>query len=347
MKFPLVSIIILNWNGLRDTLECLESVYKLDYPNFEVIVVDNGSTDGSVTVIREKYPQVILIENKENLGYAGGNNIAMQYAMKQDADYVWLLNNDIVVESDSLSKLLGTSESRPQIGLASPVVYYFNNPEMIQFCGSYVDFKNKTIVYPEDKNLHIDDDFIDGENVCLWAAALLIKKNIVEKIGYFEEKFFAYWEDTEYSVRALKSGYRNAVCTSAKVYHKTPKRQYPGAGIKRVPYYYYFMTRNMYYLGNKYFRSFLGHYLSFVLMLFKYCNEDINAEAANACLQGAWDAFHGISGGRPMNAKAPASMRRIFYLCSSWHPYFWANLLKGNFSHILSEIIKRTMRRYS
>jgi len=75
MNYPKVSIIILNWNGLQDTLECLESVFKLDYPNFEIIVVDNGSTDDSVTVIRETYPQIILIENKENLGYTGGNMV--------------------------------------------------------------------------------------------------------------------------------------------------------------------------------------------------------------------------------------------------------------------------------
>lgn len=111
MSYPKVFIIILNWNGLEDTLECLESVFKLDYPNFEVIVGDNGSTDESVAIIRKTYPQVIMIENKENLGYTGGNNIAMHYAMDHLADYVWLLNKDAVVEKDTLSKLVRSAET--------------------------------------------------------------------------------------------------------------------------------------------------------------------------------------------------------------------------------------------
>lgn len=104
MYYPKVYIIILNWNGLKDTLECLESVFKLDYLNFEVIVVDNGSTDDSVNVILKTYPQVRLIENRENLGYTGGNNIGMRYAIERDADYIWLLNNDTIVEEDTLGE---------------------------------------------------------------------------------------------------------------------------------------------------------------------------------------------------------------------------------------------------
>lgn len=93
-------------SGLQDTLECLESVFQLDYPSVEVIVVDNGSADNSVEVIRNTYPQVTLIENKENLGYTGGNNIAMRHAIERGADYMWLFNNDTVVEPDTLNKLV-------------------------------------------------------------------------------------------------------------------------------------------------------------------------------------------------------------------------------------------------
>ena len=109
-ELPLIYIIILNWNGLQDTLECLGSILKMDYPNFRVVVVDNNSTDNSVDIIRKAHPQVSLIENKENLGYTGGNNTAMRYAMQHSADYVWLLNNDTTVEADTLSKLVFAAE---------------------------------------------------------------------------------------------------------------------------------------------------------------------------------------------------------------------------------------------
>lgn len=106
MNHPKVYVIILNWNGLEDTLECLGSVFQMDYQNFEVLVVDNGSKDNSINFIKTKYPQVVLIENKENLGYTGGNNIGMRYALNNGADYVWLVNNDTVVMVDTLSKLI-------------------------------------------------------------------------------------------------------------------------------------------------------------------------------------------------------------------------------------------------
>ena len=102
-------------------------------------MVDNGSKDDSVRVIRENYPQVIMIENKENLGYSGGNNIAMSYAMQNDADYMWLLNNDAIVEVDTLSKLVDIGENSPNVGILSPIIYYYDQPNMIQFCGSFVD----------------------------------------------------------------------------------------------------------------------------------------------------------------------------------------------------------------
>lgn len=117
MKYPKVFIIIVNWNGLKDTLECLQSVFKQDYPNFEVIMVDNGSKDNSVQVIRNAYPQIILIENKENLGYTGGNNVGMHYAVNSGSDYVWLLNNDTVVEPDTLSKLVAAAKILQRLDL--------------------------------------------------------------------------------------------------------------------------------------------------------------------------------------------------------------------------------------
>lgn len=348
MTDPKVFIIILNWNGLQDTLECLKSVFKLDYPNFEIIVVDNGSADNSVGVIRRAYPHIIMIENKENLGYTGGNNIAMRYAMEHGADYMWLLNNDTVVEPDTLSKIVDAAEASPDIGLVSPVVCYYDEPDRIQFYGSYVDWQNQTIVVPADKNLDIDNDFISGPNVCLWGTAFFIKKEVVEKIGHLNEDFFAYWEDTEYSLRVLNAGYRNLLCTSAKVYHKTTLPS-PGT-LGRSIYYFYYMTRNRFFLGSKYLRKggklcFLGKYFSDVIMTAAHCSQCSNSEAEDACLDGAWAAMLNMGGPWDKSVRMPLPLKKVFYFLCAWHPYLWTSLLKGDLSGVASELLKRTSRK--
>jgi len=334
MPHPKVFIIILNWNGLKDTLECLESVFKLDYPNFEVIVVDNGSTDNSVEVIRKAYPQVILIENKENLGYAEGNNVGIRYALKHGADYVWLLNNDTVVEADVLIKLVTTAESSPKIGLASPVIYYYNKPDKVQFCGSYIDKKRKTIVY-----FHQIDDIQKSEkldHICLWGTALLVKKSVIMKIGYLNEEFFAYWEDTEYSVRALEAGFKNIIVISSKVYHKKPLPE--SKKILSIHYYYY-MTRNEYFfwmgLLKKHEKLFyFRRYIAKVINQIGNHRRPYVPEVIDAYFEGAYSAIYNIKGPRPQNIKIPEVIKKIIL----WHPYFWYSLLEGDFKGILKKI---------
>lgn len=345
MAYQKVFIVILNWNGLQDTLECLESVFKLDYPNFEVIVVENGSTDNSVEVIRKTYPQVILIKSKVNLGYTGGNNIGMRYALKNKADYVWLLNNDTVVEADTLSKLLKKAEQCPEAGLISPVVYYYDAPGKIQFCGSYADLNNQKIVYPVDKNLYVREDFTNGENVCLWGTALLIKRNVIDKIGYLDEEIFAYYEDTEYSLRAIKAGFRNLVEIYAKVHHNN---QSPDAKMEEKGLHYYHLTaRNEYLMWTKYLKG-----ISKILYIRKYFANVIGKAAtyrfylgdefADAWLNGAWSGICRRYGPIDKSIRMPLALKKIIL----WHPYFWANLLQGNFSHIIFEILRRVKLRF-
>src|SRR3989338_5520706 len=108
-----ISIIILNWNGLKDTLACLETVFKIDYPNFDVAVVDNASSDGSASVVKERFPQAHFIQNKENLGFAEGNNVGMRVALENGADYIFILNNDTVVDKDILNAFVRAADEHP------------------------------------------------------------------------------------------------------------------------------------------------------------------------------------------------------------------------------------------
>jgi GT2 family glycosyltransferase len=135
---PLVYIIVLNWNGHQDTMRCVASLEQQHYPNYRILIIDNGSTDGSVEVLRTLGERVHLIEIPENLGYTGGNNRAMREAFARGADYVWLFNNDAVTESGTLDRLIDICEADPMIGLASPLVREADDPDAIQFgCGLF------------------------------------------------------------------------------------------------------------------------------------------------------------------------------------------------------------------
>jgi len=136
-RFPRVFIITLNWNGKDDTLECLASLRKLDYPNYVIVVIDNGSIDGSVAAIRAQFPEVTIIENKENLGYAKGFNTGLQYGYEKGADYFLIPNNDTVVDSQTVSWLVKTAHGHDKIGFVTGKVYWYTKPETVLAQGKY------------------------------------------------------------------------------------------------------------------------------------------------------------------------------------------------------------------
>ena len=132
-------VVILNWNGRDDTLACLESVARIDYPNFRVIVADNGSSDGSVDAIRRAYPDVHLIENHANLGFAAGNNSAIAHALESGAEFVFLLNNDTVVDPAILSAFVDAAERMPDGGVFGAKIYYYGDKQKLWYAGGYWD----------------------------------------------------------------------------------------------------------------------------------------------------------------------------------------------------------------
>jgi len=336
---PKVFIIILNWNGLHDTLECLASTYKLDYPNFAVILVDNGSTDNAVNIIRATYRQIIILENRENLGYAAGNNRGIRYALKNNAQYVWLLNNDTVVESNSLTRLIQTAESAPDIGLVSPVIHDYENSNTVQSSGTVIDLKEQML-----SNLTQLDPCTPDKppHIILWGTALLIKRNVIDTIGFLNERYFAYYEDFDYCLRALQKGYRSLVDISSRVYHKDAR----SSGGRDSPLRWYLTTRNDYFFWMSrlnrlrkasYLRKYLSHSLSMIGMLQarqKYL-------AADACFDGVWNAMLGRAGPWHERLQMPGVMKRIL----SWHPSFWSHLLAADFLRISFQLCKRIKMR--
>lgn len=217
---PKVVIIVLNWNGRDLTADCLDSLQRVVYQNFEVILVDNASTDGSQQFFKERYPNVAVLENKENLGFAGGNNIGIQEALRRNSDYVLLLNNDTVVDIDFLSALVKAGESDRKIGMLNPKIYYYDRPNVLWYAGGELSlFSGMSKHYGFRQVDHgqfdcpRDVDFLTG-------CAFFIKREVIEKIGLLDEIFFCYSEDADWTIRARKAGYRGYYEPAAKVWHK-------------------------------------------------------------------------------------------------------------------------------
>ena len=335
MNLPKVFICILNWNGLQDTLECLDSLSIMDYSNFEIIVVDNGSKDDSVAVIKKNWANVTLIENKKNVGYAEGNNIAISHAIKHGAQYLWLLNNDTIVEKDALSLLVDAAEKHPDIGLMSPVIYYYHHPDEVQFEGNDADWSDFCLT----KNKM---DLRDSKNMIVspsvWGTALLIKRVVIDKIGFLDPKYFAYAEDNDYSMRAVKAGFTNIILKSSKIYHKD-SRSLSG---QNSPHKFFLRTRNMYLFRMKYLKSFrrvkfFFKYIGFIISYAELLREQHAFEASIACLDGLWSGIYGMGGSWENRKKMPEILVKTF----SFHPYGLSDLLNGNILSICSAFVKK------
>ncbi len=211
MTTPRVFIIILQYNNSQDTIWCLNSVKELDYPVFETVVIDNGSHQEHLNNIKNfiiGQAGMKLLENKENLGYGGGNNTGINYALKNKADYVFILNNDAVILPDMLKKLVPPMESSENIGILGPAI----REEGRIVWGGAVKWLKPQLKHRE-KIPKQSKIYIPG-------AAMLIRKEVFKKIGLLDERYFLYFEDADYSVKAKKAGYKLAIIPETVITHK-------------------------------------------------------------------------------------------------------------------------------
>jgi GT2 family glycosyltransferase len=244
MNDPLVYIILLNWNGWQDTIECVESCRKLSYPNFRILIVDNGSTDGSEARLRERISDMEFIKTGANFGFAGGNNAGIRYALEQGADFVWLLNNDTVVDAEALTALVHVAESDDKCGMVGSKIPYHDNPRLLWYAGAVVDQERP--YRPCHRGLN-EEDRGQYDVVCetgyVTGCSLLARKEMMAEVGLLDDGFFLYFEDADWSARAHAAGWRLMYCPASLVLHKVSL----SVGGAASPILLYYTARNRLY----------------------------------------------------------------------------------------------------
>lgn len=217
---PIVFIILVNWNGRAVTLECLESLSHVDYPAFKVLVVDNGSGDGSAEAIRAAYPDVLVLRLAENRRFAGGNNAGMRHALNSGAELFLLLNNDTTVAPDFLRVLVDRMRSTERCGLVSPKIFYADHPDLLWYAGGEISWWTGTMrhtgIRETDRGQYDTVRNVDyATGCCILTTAALFRS-----LGGLDESYFMYTEDADWSVRIRNAGYRLVFEPRARVWHK-------------------------------------------------------------------------------------------------------------------------------
>jgi GT2 family glycosyltransferase len=203
---------------LRDTLD---SLVKMTYPNTKLIVIDNGSTDGSQDMMRKDYPGVELIENGENLGVMGGYNVGLRYGVQQKADWVLLLNNDIVVDPEMLSQMISVGVRDAKVGILGPKTYFYSEPNKIWYAGGNINFFTGIISHRGIREADHGQYDVTEETDYVNGCAMLVRREVIEEIGFLDMIFHPmYSEDADYSLRAHTAGYKLMYVPGAKLWHR-------------------------------------------------------------------------------------------------------------------------------
>ena len=274
MNFVKVAIITLNWKDAANTIECLESLLRQDYPHSQIFILDNGSQDGSVEKIEEwgmarsrensisltieeaenmsLTQKIVFLKSEENLGFAGGNNFVMRIAIKLGFKYVWLINNDTVHAKDTLSALVTAAESDKKVGMVTSKVLYFTSPDVIESIGS-------KLFIPFGIFRHIGQGMkaskapsVPFEVPLVYGCSFIIKEELIKDIGLMDERFFLLIEEGDWCIRARKKGWKILSAPASAVWHKVSR----SIG-KRSDIFFYYVTRNTLLFMKKHYPVFL------------------------------------------------------------------------------------------
>jgi GT2 family glycosyltransferase len=234
---PLVSIVLLNWNNYRDTIVCIQSLKKIDYNNYLIVIVDNCSAGDDVKILRGIVPEnVKIIQNPSNLGFTGGCNVGIEYSQSIGAEYTLLLNNDTEVDPSFLANLVFAIQSDQNVAIATPCIFYHAKPNTIWMAGGHINKFRASGVSNTKENNSIEIKKISFASGC----CMLLRNDIIKKVGSFNEKFFAYVEDVELCLRVIKNNNSIIYVPQSRIYHKVNATS--TGSRKTLPLYY--VTRN-------------------------------------------------------------------------------------------------------
>jgi GT2 family glycosyltransferase len=235
--FPLVSIVTVNYNHSAATCDMLQSLYASGYPNLEVLVVDNASPSDTPEIIKEKFPQIILIQSNQNLGFAGGNNLALRQAK---GDFIYLLNNDTIIPENHILVLVKALISQPETGVVCPKIKLYDDPNLILFAGfthlSSITVRNKIIGFAENDRGQYD---VRKQSAYAHGAAMMLKREVMETAGWMNEQYFLYYEEIDWSTRIRKAGYSIDYIPDTYILHKESLSTGKNSALKS-----YYMNRN-------------------------------------------------------------------------------------------------------
>lgn len=217
---PLVYIILLNYNGFKDTIECVNSLEKISYDNYKVVIIDNKSTNNSEEILRKELPTYKIIQSGENLGFAAGNNIGIKYALEQGAEYVLLLNNDTLVDKDFLNYMIKNFEGSNKVGAVGCKIMYYPDTKRIWYAGGEINwftYFGKHFGFKEIDNGQYDAEreinFVTG-------CCILVSKKVMQETNFLPEDYFMYFEDDDFCAKISELGYTIVYNPKAVIYHK-------------------------------------------------------------------------------------------------------------------------------
>ena len=225
--YPYVQVVILSYNRCEDTLGALDSLSSMTYPNYELVVVDNHSTDRTIEAVQEKYPDVVLLIQSANKGFAAGANAGLQRAIERKADFALIINNDVLVMPSMLTSLI--ESLTPDVGAVAPMIYYRDDPKRIWSAGF---LRHPILLEPRSSargqvdrgqwTTPFDVDYLLG-------CALLLRVPMLREVGLFDERYFFYYEDLDLSLRIQQQGYRLITVPHAKMWHKVASSALQGS----------------------------------------------------------------------------------------------------------------------
>jgi len=281
-----LAIILVNWNGTDDTINCINSIQGSSYKDYFIIVVDNGSHETELLKLTKCDFDIILIKAGENLGYTGGNNVGIKRALDNDAEYILLLNNDTYIAPDALSKLVESADVDKQVGILSPKIFFHPDRHLIWSAGAR--FNTSILIgyltgYKKEDdeiyNIQSDVDYVSG-------CAMLIRSQVIKEVGFLNDDYFAVCEDIDYCFRVKNAGYRIKYEPSSVIWHIESS----SSGGSDAPQYAYYQTRNYFFFHNLWAKN-----ISQLIISQLYYTAFVGKRAFLFSLSGNWRGVLAIS----------------------------------------------------